>query len=250
MNLQQLTRYLLLGGIGLAAFVALPAYADAATLSLSPSSGTKSTDGTFEVKILLDTGSSTTSGTDAYIRFDPNVLQVVDASTAETGVQIQPGSLYSITSYNRTDNATGQISFSASKSGGSPGYSGSGTLATITFQAIKAASSSAVTFDFTNGSTTDSNVIDQSSSQDLLTSVTNASFAVTDSGSSDDGLDDDSSQGGGATGNDGTDGTGGSGTVASSGIELDAYMIATIVALLGAGYFLVGRPRPSRSRSR
>lgn len=230
-------------GAGAVALLAVPAYASAATLSLSPSSGTVNAGSTLEVKILLDTTGATTSGTDAYIRFDPSVFQVVDANTAVEGVQILPGSLYSQTSYNVTDNASGKISFSGSKSGGSPGYSGSGTLATVTLQAVKDATGSEVTFDFTSGSTTDSNVIDQSSSDDVLTAVTNAKYTVSGSATTDDTTSDSTTDTTGPGGKDGTDGQGGSGEVADSGIDLNGYTIVTIISLVGAAFFLTRRPK-------
>jgi hypothetical protein len=233
---------------------AAPALAQAATLTLSPASGSHAVDATFEVKIQLDTGGVATDGTDAYMRFDPTVFQVVDANASATGTQILAGTLYSLTSLNAVDNGAGTIRFSGARTGASTGYSGSGTLATITFKAIKAATSSPVTFDFTAGSTnlSDTNVIQNSDSTDVLTSVTNGSYSVTggsaadddDSGSSDttdtdgDGIPDSED-----TDNTGSQG-GGSGDVASSGIDLGGYTAATLASLGGAGYFF------SRSRTR
>lgn len=239
--------------IGLAVWLAGPAYAQAATLKLSPNSGNAAGGSSIEIKILLDTGGVTTSGTDAYVRFDPNSLQVIDANAATEGVQILPGSLYSQTSYNLVDNAAGKISFSGSKSGGSPGYSGSGTLATITFQVVAGSGSTDVTFDYTAGSTTDSNVIDQASSEDVLSSVTNAKFTLT--GGTGTGTGNDSLSGSGslpndslsgASGNTGTDGSGGSGTVAGTGLDLEGYMVLTVLSAIGALFFLTRRSkRPS-----
>lgn len=248
---ERLTRYAAWVGLGFAAIMVAPAFASAATLSLSPATGTHAVGEEFEVKILLDTSGTTTSGTDAYIRYDPNTLSVVDANSSTEGTQILPGSLYSQTSYNSVDTASGKISFSGSKSGGSPGYSGSGTLATITFNAVKEATGSQVTFDFTNGSTTDSNVIDQSSSDDVLGSVTNGSYTISGTaadgttgdgtGTGTDGTGTDGS-GTGAGGKDGTEGAGGTTDVAATGIDLNGYLLLTIASLLGAGYFLTRRP--------
>src|SRR3989344_5151290 len=55
-------------------------------------------------------------------------------------------------------------------------YTGSGKLASITFKA-KSAGTSALTFDFTLGNTSDTNVA--GAGQDKLASVTNGSFTVT-----------------------------------------------------------------------
>ncbi len=229
-----------------AVVVAAPAFAQAATLSLSPTSGTHAVGDSFEVKINLDTSGVATSGTDAYVRFDPNVLTVVDSQAGTDGTQIQAGTLYSQTSFNSVDNSTGKVSFSGSKTGGSPGYTGSGTLATITFQAVKEASSTSVSFDFTQNSTTDSNVISNADSTDALTNVTNASYAITAAAGTTD-----PSNGGSTT--PGTDGTspggsnngGGSDNVATTGMDLSSYLALTVLSLV-VGIYLV---MPKRRRS-
>lgn len=228
-------------------FMAVPALAHAATLSLSPTSGTHAAGETFEVKVNLDTSSVATSGTDAYIHFDPTVLQVVDSAPGADGVQVLAGSLYSQTSFNSVDNGTGKISFSASKSGGSAGYSGSGTLATITFQAVKGSSGTPVTFDFTSGSTTDSNVISSADSSDLLTAVTNGNYVISGDGGGDDPSASvtPSSNSGGTTNPGGNSGNGTS-NVQGTGIDLNGYILATIATLIGAGYFLTRRPKTHR----
>ena len=82
------------------AFFAFPAFAGAATLGLSPSSKSTTNGTNFDVQILLNTTGTMTSGTDAYIRFDPAVFQVVDKNSSAEGTQITPGSLYSVTSFN------------------------------------------------------------------------------------------------------------------------------------------------------
>lgn len=235
--------YWLVLGVGLA--MAAPAAAQAATLSLSPTSGSYAAGATFEVKVMIDTGSARSSGVDVTVKFDPSVLQVVDSGSGTEGTQISAGSLYSQVTVNSADNSTGRITFGGATSGTSTGYSGSGTLATITFQAQKEASATAVSFDYQSGSTTDSNVTDKTTAEDILTGVTDASYTITAaSGSSSSGSSSgsgSSSQGGGASGTSGSDGSGGSGTVADTGLDLDGYMVATIVSLLGAAYFLTRR---------
>ncbi len=146
-----------------------------ATLSLSPSSSTVALNQNFNVAITLNTGGGPTDGVDVYsLRFNPAILQVVDSDSLTAGVQIAPGTLLPITSWNSVDNALGTIQFSQSTSGGT-NFNGSGNLATITFKGI-ANGTSALTFDFTSGNTTDSNVAYQG--VDQLLSVTNGSFTV------------------------------------------------------------------------
>ncbi|HEX5430313.1 MAG TPA: Ig-like domain-containing protein [Patescibacteria group bacterium] len=146
-----------------------------ATLALSPTSGTFALDQTFTVNINLNTGGNPADGVDIYsLHFNPSILQVQDSVSGTTGVQIAPGTTLPNTVINTVDNTAGTVQFSQSTSGGSS-FTGSGTLATITFKAI-ASGTSAVTMDFTPGSTSDTNVGYQGT--DKLSSVTNASFKV------------------------------------------------------------------------
>ena len=144
-----------------------------AALSLSPSSTSVNVNNTFTVNILLNTGGQSAYGVDVNkLRFNPAVLQVVDADAGTSGVQISPGSLMALTIINNIDNTAGTIQFSQIATPGST-YSGSGTVATVTFRAISAGSSSA-TFDFSLGSGTDSNVAGLGG--DLLASVGSGSY--------------------------------------------------------------------------
>ena len=74
----------------------------------------------------------------------------------------------------RTDISKRQIVFSQITNGGST-YTGSGKLATLTFKALVAGMGN-VTFDFTPGATTDSNVASQGN--DILSSVVNGKFTI------------------------------------------------------------------------
>jgi hypothetical protein len=147
-----------------------------ATLDLSPASTSVAVNQTFTVAINMNTAGAPADGVDVFkIHFVPGVLQVVDSDGVAAGVQIAPGSLLPNTAINSVDNVAGTISFSQSTTGGSS-FTGSGAIGTITFRGV-AAGTSAVTFDFTPGSTADTNVAYQG--VDRLSSVTNASFTVT-----------------------------------------------------------------------
>src|SRR3989344_4745057 len=127
-----------------------------ATLALSPSISSPSVGSSFNVNVTLNTAGNPVDGVDIYsIRFNPAVLQINDANASLPGVQISPGSLMTNTAINTVNNTAGTIQFSQSTTGGTS-FTGSGTLATINFQAT-AAGVSAVTFDFTLGSTSDTN---------------------------------------------------------------------------------------------
>ncbi len=150
-------------------------FANASTLILSPASGSFTSGQTFTVDINLNTAGAAVDGVDLfYLRYPSNILEVQDSNAGTAGVQIAPGTLFSQTLTNIADAATGRITFSAVTTGGTT-YNGSGKLATITFKAV-GNGTAAVTFDFSPGSTSDTNVA--GAGADTLTSVTNGSYTV------------------------------------------------------------------------
>lgn len=146
------------------------------TLALSPSSGSKVINTNFDVNIVLNTNGQSTAGTDAILTYNPLDLQVQDADAVTSGVQIKAGTLYASYPANTVDATTGKIMFSGIITPGGVGFTGSGTLATITFKALRTVSSSQVNFVFTLDATNDSNVTSNTTYQDLLASVTNGNY--------------------------------------------------------------------------
>lgn len=149
-----------------------PAMALAATLSLSPSSGTFNRGCAFTLSVNLDTATSQTDGTDAILNFDP---------TRISASSITAGTIYS--DYPGTNiDATGKITISGLASVAQP-FTGSGIFATIAFSVPANAPTGAaqVTFDFDSANptkTTDSNVVERNTVKDVLTSVTNGSYTI------------------------------------------------------------------------
>jgi chitodextrinase len=172
--------FILTGSLALLVFLFLPQAASASTLALSPTSNSATVGNTFTVNVMLDTTSQAIYGVDIYsLHFNPAILQVVDADGSTAGVQIAAGSLMPTNQYNSVNNSTGVIQFSQTPSTTGSNYTGSGVLATITFQVV-GAGTSAVTFDFTSGSTVDTNVAGLYA--DTLTAVTNGSYTGTAAG--------------------------------------------------------------------
>ena len=145
------------------------------SLSLSPNSTSVAPNGTFTVNVILNTSGQSSAGVDLNkLRFNPAILQVVDSNTSLPGVQIAPGTIMPTNVANTVDNTQGTITFSQLTNPGTT-YTGTGTLATITFRAI-ASGSSNVTFDFTSGSGIDTNVA--GNGVDILQSVGNGTYTV------------------------------------------------------------------------
>lgn len=154
------------------AFLTFPASALAATLSLSPATGTLNRGCNVNLAINVDTAGASTDGTDAIIRFDP---------TRVSATQVTPGTIYA--DYPGTNiDSTGKISISGLASVSSP-FSGAGTLATVSFTVPAAAPTGAtqITFDFDPNDpakTTDSNIVERNTVKDVLSSVTNGSYTI------------------------------------------------------------------------
>lgn len=176
------------------------AYA-AATLSLSPSSGTFNKGCQFTVSIKLDTGGAQTDGTDAILLYSPTQLSTNTSSIAS-------GTIYPDFPGNNVDSQTGKITISGLASVSSA-FAGQGTLATITFTVNNTATTGPanIKFDFdpnNKAKTTDSNVVERGTVSDILSSVIDGNYTV-GSGTSCTG------------GTSGTDGDGSAGTVGKGG---------------------------------
>ncbi len=151
--------------------------AQAATLSLSPSSGSNSVGSIFTVTILLNTQSQAVDGVDIrYLNYSPTLLEVQDENTSQAGIQISAGTLFGNTVANSVDITNGRISFSQVAAGGvTYSNAANATLATMRFKVLTTGTAP-VTFSFTSGSTADTNVA--AGGSDVLTSVTNGSYTL------------------------------------------------------------------------
>ncbi|MBI2063536.1 MAG: hypothetical protein HYT65_00895 [Candidatus Yanofskybacteria bacterium] len=148
--------------------------ASAATLVVSPSVADIIVGGTFSVNILLDTEGAEIHGVDVNaLNYDPAILEVQDANGIISGVQISPGTLMPVVTYN--DVSGGRIVFSQVTNDGLT-FNGQGVLVSINFTALKTGTAN-VTFDFTPGSTIDSNVAEDGI--DALDGVTNGTYNIT-----------------------------------------------------------------------
>jgi hypothetical protein len=138
---------------------------EAATLSLLPSSGNLTVNQDNNVQVIVNTQSANIVGIDAIINYDP-------AKVTITG--ITQGTLF--LSYPTKTYTGGQIKISALDSTFTTPYNGSnGVLATIRVRPIVTGPIN-LTFSYTAQSTTDSNVVEQTTTTDLLSSVTNGSY--------------------------------------------------------------------------
>ncbi len=172
----------LLGPILLILFLVSPAYALAATLTLSPTSGTFNKGCSVNVDIKIDSAGQQVDGTDAIILYDQSKLTA--SVTSGTIFPEYPGT--------NADNEAGRLTVSGLASISSV-FSGQGTLATINFTVKDTAATGAtiVKFDYdptgksaspqcmTSGANTcDSNIVPRGSIIDILSSVGNGNYTI------------------------------------------------------------------------
>lgn len=151
------------------------AFAQQATLSLTPSSGTYNPGCQFTTSVNLNTGGAQTDGTDAILVYDTSRLSTNTNSVAS-------GTIYPDYPGNNVDESNGRITVSGLSSITSA-FSGSGTLATITFTVLPnaPAGTATVNFDFDANDktkTTDSNVVERGTVTDILSTVVNGNYTI------------------------------------------------------------------------
>lgn len=150
-----------------------PVFAAAATLGLSPSTGTFNKGCPLALQINLNTGGAQTDGTDVILTYDTSRFNAISISS---------GSIYGDYPGNNIDATNGKITVSGLASVTSP-FSGSGILATVNLQVLEAAPPGAtqIKFDFdpaNKSKTTDSNVVERGTVSDILSSVTNGNYTI------------------------------------------------------------------------
>lgn len=153
--------------------LASPSLALAATLSLSPASGTFNKNCNFSLEVILDTTGSQTDGTDAILLYDASRF---------TANSITSGSIYPDYPGNNIDETGGKITISGLASV-TQAFSGKGTLATVNFTVKDNAliGATQIKFDFDpneKAKTTDSNVVERSTVVDVLNSVVNGNYTI------------------------------------------------------------------------
>ena len=131
-------------GVCLLAWAALapPSAADGASLTIQPPDQQIALYDTFSVTVVIS-GVVDLQSLDLRLLYDPSVLEVQDARPATPGVQIAFGDVF--TSFaellNVVDATLGQIDYSV-MADASPPYSGTGSLAVVTFKGIAPGTSS------------------------------------------------------------------------------------------------------------
>lgn len=146
-----------------------------ARLLLQPEIGEFKLNSSFWVDIVLDTGGNQVAGTDAVLRYDPTRLEVVDARTELSGIQISPGSVFSEYPANIAEPQTGRISLSGLSPINTP-FVGRGVMGRVLFKG-KALGKTQVFFEYQPAVTSDSNVA-STTSKDILDKATGGTYII------------------------------------------------------------------------
>lgn len=135
-------------GYMLVALLVIPiiSAAEAASLQFDPATVSTTNGSTFEVKVNVNAGSEQVTTIDAYVSFDSSLLE---ASSVKNGTFFP--TVYSDTS------KTGKVYVAGIVDDPATSKTGTGTVATVVFKAKKDGSGT-LTFDCTQGSSTDSNI--------------------------------------------------------------------------------------------
>lgn len=206
-------------------FLVFPSSAFAATLSLSPSNTTLNKGCSYSVDVNLNTQSADTDGTDALLTYDTSRITVVS---------ITQGSVYPDYPAASFDRTAGTISISGLSSVSTP-FNGNGKFATINLTVNSSGTTGSTTtikFDFdpnNKGKTTDSNVVQSVTVQDILDSVVDGTYKIgngkctsgSGTGTSGTGGSGDDGTGQGGLGDDGTGTKGGKGGTSTGSGDLD-----------------------------
>lgn len=146
----------------------------AARFELSPSSAEFVIGCDSAVNIMVDTAGETSDAANILIRYNPAQIEIQDDNPSASGIQIRKGNAYEAYADNTVLPGEGLIRLT--------GFSfverltGRATFGTILFRPLAGATGTTLTIQYIAGSTTDSNIAEYLTSDDLLNGVTNGAY--------------------------------------------------------------------------
>ncbi len=147
---------------------------NAARFDLSPASTGFITGCDSAVSINVNTEGRVSDAANILIHYNPALVEIIDANPSAAGIQIRNGNAYEAYADNIVLPAAGLIrltGFSFLER-----LSDQGVFGTIIFRGRPGVTNANFTIDFLAGSTTDSNIAEYLTSDDLLTSVANGAY--------------------------------------------------------------------------
>lgn len=145
----------------------------AASFQLDPTAISTPSGSTFDVKVTIDTGTDTIKSADAWILYDPTVLE---AQTVTDGTFFTPAT----SSVNHDLSTSGKVYISGLINDPTNPLKGKGTMGTITFKALNDGTNT-LKFDCTDGSTTSSLILkaDTTTDTNIITCAQNGTSTIT-----------------------------------------------------------------------
>lgn len=149
----------------------------APSLSLSPTTKSVAVGETFDVAIILDTGGNNSNGCDVVLTFTPSIIKIKNVSFGSSP-------LFTSSNVSSPDNTNGKLILNSSVISSAFAYSGKGTLATVTFEALSTGST-AVSFICNPGQTNGDSNIWNTQAEDIIncSANINGNYSITSSSS-------------------------------------------------------------------
>lgn len=154
----------------------VPAAVQAGSFYFSPAAQAFVQGCTNEVVVMVDTEGSDSNAADIEISYNPAEVTIIDANGSVSGVQVGEGDAYQAYVYNEAVGGTIRVAAGSFIND----LNGVATFLRIPFQSIGATTTTSFTINFTApNDTLDSNIAETTTSDDLLTSVTNGTYTFT-----------------------------------------------------------------------
>jgi len=167
--------YLIASGVLLGTMAFQSVSTEAASFDFNPANTELLAGCASTIGIAVNPEGGNSNAADIEIKYNPSEVTILDSQSSIPGIQIKPGDAYESYFGNQVDPNSGTIRLA----GGSfvSQLTSTKTFATIQFESAPGVTSTnfSIVFDGA-GATLDSNIVDTSTSTDLLTSVTNGSY--------------------------------------------------------------------------
>jgi len=137
--------------------------------SLTPKIGIYNMGSVFSVNLKIDSLNQGLSGADAILTYDKQLLEFVE---------IIPGKIFPFYPLRKNNIDKGEVSITGTLTDPSQSlFTGKGTFATVKFRVLNVGETK-IKFDFTPGSTADSNLVEKKTGKDILETVINGSYTL------------------------------------------------------------------------
>jgi len=141
--------------------------------SLSPDQQIIKINQPFEVKLIINTQNKSASAADAIILYDPNFLK-----TSQKDITV--GTIFPSYLLVKNDPEKGKITIMGTTTDpAQTPFSGKGVFATIKFTPTKVGQTN-LSYEFTKGSTADSNIVSSKTVKDILEKTKSATYTIID----------------------------------------------------------------------